>query len=236
MERPVTGAVPLPETVRYRIPGGRRRAVKSVVWLVVIAAAIVALAVMALRGEGPIAEAAVEAGLVAPPVVSVPSSWQSVAPEETGFRVSVPAGAASADGISAGLGPQAAGMVGVASELGQGGSTTVVSDGPERAPAEIAALDDPAAFGALVDSMAGALAAGTPTSAGIETMRRQVPVGNGRAVDVVVVDEVAAVTTRARFLLADGRVHVVVTTGMDEGQRRLDEVHARVISTLETTV
>jgi len=262
LERPVTGAVPLPEAVRYRSPGGRRRAVRGVVWLVVLAAALAALAVMALRGEGPIAEAAVEAGLVAPPVVSVPSSWQTVAPAGAGFRVSMPVGAASVDDVSAGLGPEAAGMVGMASALGQGGSTTVVSDGLARTPAGIAALDDPATFGALIDSMVGALVTSTANSIGtasssstgvglegdvaavppaapvaaIETMRRQAPVGNGRAVDVVVLDEAAAITTRARFLLADGRVHVVVTTGIDEGNRRLDEVHARVISTLETTV
>ena len=263
LERPATGAVPLPEAVRYRTAGGHRRAVKGVVWLVLLAAAVAALVVVALRGEGPIAEAAVEAGLVAPPVVSVPSAWGTVAPDGAGFRVSMPAGAASTDGISAGLGPQAAGMVGVASALGKGGSTTVVSDGLARTPAEVAALDDPSAFGALVDSMAGALATstvspiGTASSssagvgpggdaaaavppatpmAGIETVRREAPVGNGRAIDVVVVDDAAAVTIRVRFLLADGRVHVVVTIGLDEGHRRLDDVHARVLGSLDTAL
>ena len=249
LERPVAGPVPLPESVRYRTVGGHRRAVKSVVWSVLLAAGLAALAVMAVRGEGPIAEAAVEAGLVAPPVVSVPSSWQTVSPDGVGFRASMPAGSATTDGGSAGLGPQGAELVGVATALGQGGSTTVVADGPERAPAELAALDDPAAFGSLVDSMVGSLATSTSTPApnggvesaapappaGVETMRRQTPVANGRAIDVVVADEASAVTTRARFLLADGRVHVVVTSGMDEGHRRLDEVHARVISALETT-
>ncbi len=257
LERPVAGPIPLPESVRYRTAGGHRRVVKGVVWSVVLAAGVAALAVMAMRGEGPIAEAAVEAGLVAPPSVSVPSSWQTVSPDGVGFRASVPSGSATTDGVSAGLGPQAAGLIGVSASLGSGGSTTVVADAAQRGPAELAALDDPAAFGMLVDSMVGPLAispspfapashsggasgdtsdlAPVASPGGIETMRRQTPVGNGRAVDVVVANDTTAVTTRARFLLADGRVHVVVTSGMDEGHRRLDEVHARVISALETT-
>jgi hypothetical protein len=258
----VAGPIPLPESVRYRTAGGHRRVVKGVVWSVVLAAGVAALAFMAMRGEGSIAEAAVEAGLVAPPAVSVPSSWQTVSPDGAGFRASVPSGSATTDGVSAGLGPQAAGLIGVSASLGSGGSTTVVADAAQRGPAELAALDDPAAFGMLVDSMVGPLAispspfapashsgggvsgamsgdtsdlAPAASPGGIETMRRQTPVGNGRAVDVVVANDTTAVTTRARFLLADGRVHVVVTSGMDEGHRRLDEVHARVISGLETT-
>ena len=93
-------------------------------------------------------------------------------------------------------------------------------------------MDDPAAFGGLVDAMVSGLVGATEH--GRETVRREVPVGNGRAVDVVVVDDTAGTTARARYLLADGRMYAVVTTGLDEGAKDLDEVHARMLASFDT--
>jgi hypothetical protein len=73
------------------------------------------------------------------------------------------------------------------------------------------------------------MVASTATATATETVRRDVPVGNGRAVDLVVVDEAEGVTTRARYHLVGGHLLGVVTTGLDEGADRLDEVHARVL-------
>jgi hypothetical protein len=73
------------------------------------------------------------------------------------------------------------------------------------------------------------------TGSGVETVRRDIPVGNGRAVDVVVVDESAGTTTRARYLLANGRMYAVVTSGLDAGAENLDEVHSRMLGSFEAT-
>jgi hypothetical protein len=100
--------------------------------------------------------------------------------------------------------------------------------------ASVSAMDDPAAFDGLVSTLAAGLEG--LTDHGTETVRRDVPVGFGRAVDVVIVDDVEGVTTRVRYVLADGRVYALVTSGVDEGAEQLDEVHARLLETFEPSV
>lgn len=231
LERPAS--VPMPAVVRYRNPGEHRRVwVLSVVALVVLGA-LTALGVMAMRGEGPLAAAAIDAGLATPPVVNVPDQWTVVSSTDGAFRVEMPAGATDLDGLVDSANPASGSTFGFRTEFGQGGSTAVVSTDFGMAPGALSSMDDPAAFGSLVDAMVSGLVGATEH--GRESVRREVPVGNGRAVDVVVVDDTAGTTARARYLLADGRMYAVVTSGLDEGAKDLDEVHARMLASFDTT-
>ncbi len=231
LERPT--AVPMPSTVRYRTPGEHRRVWVVGVVVLALLGGVVALGVMAMRGDGPLAEVAVDAGLAEPPVVDVPDAWVRRSSAEGAFRIEMPAGATDLAGLVDAANPASGSTYGFQTTFGRGGSTAVVSTDFGMAPGTLAAMDDPAAFGGLVDAMVSGLIAGTDQ--GVETVRREVPVGNGRAVDVVVVDDVAGTTTRARYLLADGRMYAVVTAGLDEGAAALDEVHARMLASFETT-
>jgi hypothetical protein len=231
LERPT--AVPMPTTVRYRTPGEHRRVWVLAVVVLALLGGVVALGVMAMQGDGPLAQVAVDAGLAAPPVVDVPDEWVRRSSTEGAFRIEMPAGATDLKGLVDAANPASGSTYGFQTTFGQGGSTAVVSTDFGMAPGTLAAMDDPAAFGGLVDAMVSGLIAGTDQ--GEETVRREVPVGNGRAVDVVVVDDVAGTTTRARYLLADGRMYAVVTAGLDEGAEALDEVHARMLGSFETT-
>lgn len=231
LERPV--AAPVPGEIRYRQPGEHRRAWTIGVLLVVVLGAAVVLGAMAVRGDGPLADVLVDAGVLPPPPVHVPDSWTNVSSEEGAFTVTMPAGATALDGIVDAQNPAAGSTHGFETRLGEGGSTAVVSTDFGMAPGTLAGMDDPAAFNGLVDSMVAGIVG--ETDGGAETVRREVPVGNGRAVDAVVVDDVAGVTTRVRYLLADGRMFAVVTSGLDEGADDLDEVHARMLSTFEVS-
>ena len=229
LERPT--AVPMPTTVRYRQPGSHRRTVKLVVVVLALLAAVVAVVVLALRGEGPVARAAVDAGLVAAPVVSVPDTWATKVSDAGAFRISMPQGASALEGMVDAQNPAAGSTFGFQFGFGDGGSTAVVSTDFGMAPGALGAMDDPAAFNGMVDSMVAGLVG--MTGSGEETVRREVPVGNGRAVDLVVVDESAGTTTRARYLLANGRMYAVVTSGLDAGAEDLDEVHSRMLGSFE---
>lgn len=231
LERPAS--VPMPQTVRYRSPGEHRRRGVVVVLVLVLVAAIAGLVVMGLRGEGPLARTVVEAGLVAPPVVSVPDAWSTVASDDGAFRLAMPRGATELSEVVDAANPAAGSTYGYEVQLGEGGSAAVVSSDFGMAPADIMAIDDPARFDGMVDAMVAGMIGPGGTSR--ETVRRDVPVGNGRAADLVVVDEATASTARVRILLADGRMYMVMTSGSDEGADRLDEVHARLLDTFETT-
>ena len=209
---------------RYRTRSGAGRRVMVVVALVLGGFAV--LVALALRGQGPLAEQVVDVGLVGAPVVSVPGAWVTASSERGGFSAAMPAGVQRLEAPFDPADPTAGALHGYRTQLGEGGSTLV--DGGElggRPELVRSATDDPAAFSALVDWMVASMSTATAT----ETVRRDVPVGNGRAVDLVVVDEAEGVTTRARYHLAGGHLLGVVTSGLDEGADRLDEVHARVL-------
>lgn len=209
---------------RTRSGAGRR----VVVVVALVLGGLVVLVVLALRGQGPIADDLVDAGLIGAPVVSVPGAWVTASSERGGFSAAMPAGLQRLEAPFDPADPTAGALHGYRTQLGEGGSTQVVGwDLAGRPELVRSATDDPAAFSALVDWMVASMAAGTPTAT--ETVRRDVPVGNGRAVDLVVVDEAAGVTTRARYHLVGNDLLAVVTTGLDEGADRLDEVHARVL-------
>jgi len=209
---------------RYRTRSGAGRRVVVVVALVLGGFAV--LVALALRGQGPLAEQVVDVGLVGAPVVSVPGAWVTASSERGGFSAAMPAGVQRLEVPFDPADPTAGALHGYRTQLGEGGSTQVVGwDLAGRPELVRSATDDPAAFSALVDWMVASMSTATAT----ETVRRDVPVGNGRAVDLVVVDEAEGVTTRARYHLAGGHLLGVVTSGLDEGADRLDEVHARVL-------
>lgn len=232
LERPT--AVPMPTVVRYRNPGEHRRVAGMLTVLGVMVAGVVVLGVMALRGDGPLADVAVDVGLVAPPLVDVPDAWTTKVSEPGAFRVSMPASATELADMLDPQHPAAGSTLGYEAALGEGGSTTVVSTDFGMGAASVSAMDDPAAFDGLVSTLAAGLEG--LTDHGTETVRRDVPVGFGRAVDVVIVDDVEGVTTRVRYVLANGRVYALVTSGVDEGAEQLDEVHARLLETFEPSV
>jgi hypothetical protein len=223
-------AVPMPAAVQYRVAGSGRRVGMMVLVLVLAVVALGVLAVMAVRGDGPLADLAVESGLVAPPLVDVPDEWVAFSSGPGRFEVALPAGATPAEVFDDPANPAAASTFGFEADLGEGGSTAVISTDFGMAPGSLDLMDDPVAFDELVGVLVGGLTEMSESAR--ETVRREVPVGYGRAMDVVVVDDEAGMTSRARFLLADGRVLAVMTTGLDAGAEELDEVHARVIDSL----
>lgn len=228
LDRPT--AVPMPATVQYRVAGSGRRVWMAVLALGAIVVGLGALAVTTLRGDGPLADVAVESGLVAPPLVDVPDEWATFSSAPGRFEVSLPAGATAADVIDDPADPAATTTYAFESDLGEGGGTLVLSTDLGMAPGDLDVLDDPVAFEELVGVMVNGLT--EMTDASRETVRREAPVGYGRAMDVVLVDDEVGMTSRARFLLANGRLLAVMTTGLDAGAEELDEVHARVIDSL----
>jgi hypothetical protein len=215
LDRPTVAAGP--STLRYREPGRHRRTTRLVVVVGLALVALAVLGVMAARGDGPLADAAVDAGLVAPPVVDVPDRWVTASSDAGGFRATLPEGARAATGAAEGF----------EADLGPGGSA-VVTWSPLAAPP---GADDAVLLQESATRLSQALSAAAPGS--METIRREVPVGNGRAADLVVIDEAGATTTRARIWLVGGRVLTVVTAGDDRGADELDEVHARLLAGLE---
>lgn len=232
MERPAPPSTAAAPAVRYRQPGRGRRVAGWMVVLGVLVTAAVVLGAMAVRHQGPFADLAVDAGLIAPPLVDVPDRWALRESEAGRFEVVMPAGATPLDEPVDPAAPAAGGTFGFESSLGEGGSTAVVSTDMGQA-ANLAVMDDPVGFDALVDLVSSVVV--QSSASGTETVRRPVQVANGRAVDVVVVDDTEAITTRARYVLAGGRLHAIITTGADEGAAALDEVHARVLDTFEIT-
>ena len=208
----------------YRTRSGAGRRV--VVVLALVLGGLAVLVALAVRGQGPLADDLVEAGLVGAPVVSVPGAWVTASSERGGFSASLPAGAQPLETPFDPADLSAGALHGFRTQLGEGGSTRVVALDLSGRPDLVRAADgDAAAFSALVDWMVATMTAGF----GTETVRREVPVGNGRAVDLVVVDDAEGVTTRVRYHLAGDHLFGVITTGLDEGADQLDEVHARVL-------
>lgn len=228
LERPT--AIPMPSKVTYRSAAARRDRTRIVVLATLVIALLVGVGMATSRGEGPLARVLVDAGLLEPAPVTVPDSWTTITSNGGAFSVELPAGAGELDLSIDPSSPAAATTFGYQASLGEGGSTVVISSDLGMGGA-VGALDDPIAFTTLVDSMVGGLLGTSPD--GRETVRRDVPVGNGRAVDVVIVDDGASSTIRAHYVLAGDRVYAMVTRGVDEGGRALDEVHGRVVDSFQ---
>jgi hypothetical protein len=230
MERPAPAAAA--PALRYRQPGRGRRVAGWMVVLGVLVTAAVVLGAMAVRHQGPFADLAVDAGLIAPPLVDVPDRWTLRESEAGRFEVVMPVGSEDVMQPVDPADPARGDVVGYSATLGEGGDTTVIS--AELAMGvDPAQLDDARLFADLMSMVT--IDDGGPTGQGITTVRRPVRVPNGRAMDVVIVDDVNAATVRARYLLAGTRLYAIVTAGLDQGAAALDEVHARVLDTFEVT-
>ena len=213
---PVTG-----RPVRYRDPQRTRNAVKALVALVIVGGVLGVLGTMAMRGDGPLAPTFVSLGLADPPGVVVPSSWTTVSSTEGKFSALLPTGAVEHTKPVDEADPARGTYWGFEADLGEEGSIVVLSSDLGVGGA-LRSFDD-AGFSALVDRF---VAEG---ELGIETVRRDVLVGVGRVKDSVIAEPDGTAASRVRFLLADDRLHVLVTHGPDEYSRELDEAHARLI-------
>lgn len=225
LERPAPG-IPMPQTVRFRTKKQRRMSPAVLVVLLLLVGAIGVLVGMGVRGEGPLAEQVVDMGLVAPPAVSVPDAWAERTSKDGHFSVDLPAGASVLD-EPVNLSDPAAGTVrGFELDLGVGGEASVAAV-EQPGAAELVGSADDAAFAMLVQRFV------SNADLGEVGVTRDVQVGNGRAVDVVLIDESDARTTRARFHEAGGRLYLLVTSGLDEYGDDLDRVHARLTDTFD---
>jgi len=218
LERPAPGIGG--RAVSYRDPARTRRvAVRSIVALVVVAV-LTGLGAMAMRGEGPLASTFVSLGLADPPPVVVPSAWTRVTSTEGRFSAELPVGAVERSEPVDPADPARGTYHGFEVELGDEGGIAVLSTDLGR---DLDGLDD-AGFDLLVDRFL------LEEELGVETVRRDVLVGVGRAKDSVVAAPEGERASRIRFLLAGGRLHVLATHGPDEYSRKLDEAHARLIA------
>ncbi len=224
LDRPV--AVPMPATVQFRQPGRSRSGARVALVVLVLLGALGVLVVMGARGDGPLARTVVEVGLVAPPAVSIPSTWGTFTSDDGGFSVDLPANAEELSEPIDAADPGAGSAVGYEVPLGVSGEAAVVAMSGPRLQSTLDAVDD-AGFVDLIRFFV----AGSPD--GETTVTRDVPTGNGRAVDVVQIDEGAGTTTRVRFHAAEGRLFVIGTSGVDEYQAELDAAHARIVDSLE---
>lgn len=224
LDRPT--AVPMPATVQFRQPGRSRSGARVAVVVLVLLGALGVLVVMGARGDGPLARTVVEVGLVAPPAVSIPSTWATFSSDDGGFEVDLPANAEELSGPIDAADPGAGAAVGYEIPLGVSGEAAVVAMSGPTLQSTLDAVDD-AGFVDLVRFFV----ADSPD--GEATVTRDVPTGNGRAVDVVQIDEQAGTTTRVRFHAAEGRLFVIGTSGADEYQAELDAAHARMVDSLE---
>ncbi len=215
-------SVPQPERVVYRNPHRRRNAVRAVMAFVLLLGGVAALVVLGAEGDGPLARSLVDAGLIEAPVVDVPSDWAVVTSGPGQFVAAVPMGA---EEVGVGVDPAdpgSGGPSGFTAQLGEEGSMSVVSIpvGPE--------VDSDAGFAATIGQFAAM------SGLGEETIRREAPVGDGRAADVVFVEGDSS-TTRVRFQMTGGRLYVLSTGGSDLGADELDAAHARLIDGFRAT-
>ena len=221
LERPTV--VPLSESATFRAGGGRGVSLPTVVIGAVIAALLTAGVVTGLQNQGPLAVPLQQIGLIEPPVVVVPDQWVTVTSAEGGFSVSMPAGVTDA-AIDEQL--AATGVKGFAADLGEQGRMLAVSTDLGRSPAEMQALDTDAGFATFVDFYV------STAGLGEETVRREVQVSHGRAIDsVLVLDD--EYTTRVRFMMTGGRFVVLSTAGHDSGASALDEAHPKLVDSFD---
>lgn len=211
LERRPPTAAPMPEHLEYRQRRSGRRGRLAVA--LVALGALVAGVVVGLDGRGPFAEPLVSAGLIAPPAVRIPSSWVEVSPDGGGFVAALPQGAK----------PLGEDLVGYTVPVGERAALTVFSTDFDLGPSGMAAYGSAGGLDELIDRFTAVVGVGE------EIVRREVRAAEGWASDAVYVSD-DGVTTRARFHLARGRFHGVVTAGPDEAMDQLDAVHPQLLS------
>lgn len=221
LERPTV--VPLSESATFRTAGSGGVSASKVVIASVLAALLTVGVVMGVRNQGPLSVPMQRLGVIDPPVVVVPARWSGVTPTEGGFKVSMPVGATAITEDPFGV---SAGMKGHVVELGPEGRMVAMSTDFGRDPAGMRLLDTDEGFASLVSLYVGGAGLGG------ETVRREVQISHGRALDsVLVLDDQH--TTRARFMMTGGRFVVLLTEGDDSGAAALDEAHPRLVDSFD---
>ena len=215
---------PLPETVTFRSSGP---AIRPAVLLLLVPLAAIVVAAAGYLGHGPLADQFVRWGLTSERAELLPATWAPVIDPSGSFRADLPAGSTDvftefdpAD-LAAGwvVGEHVEGVSGASMEAAW---TTFGYD-----PEAISAFEDPGGLRALAQRYVDTRFDGAPM-----TVARDAQVPEGHAVDVVLADS-SDVTTRVRFVLADGRFYALSTTGPESGSRELDAAHRRLLRSFD---
>ena len=181
LERP-SGASGEHPQIRYRSRARRRKVIRVLVVFVALGAGVVALVAFDARADGPLTEQLVRLGVLGEPVVSVPDAWSTIElGESAGGSVQVEAALPNERyPVTAALpapAPPGAQLAGAEATLGTLGTTAALSSDLGGAAA---AFDGDAGLGSLADAIVA-------TVPGQELSRSTAMIGEGRALDVVVV-------------------------------------------------
>ena len=214
-----------PADLRYR--GSARSGVsgRTVVLLVMVLGALGVLGFLAMRGDGPLASVAVDLGLADPPAVVIPDDWATLTSTDGRFGVELPAGAVEHDAPVDPTSPDLGQLLGFRVPLGERGEMLALWTDFGLGVERLRNIDD-ASFNAVVDEVI------VRARLGEETVRRDGIVSTGRAVDSVLANGDDS-TTRVRFQLVGGHLHLLVTRGAEDGARELNEAHARLIESFD---
>ena len=210
-----------PADVRYPTRSRSGVSGRAIALLVVVLGAVGVLVVMALRGDGPLASVAVDLGLADPPAVVVPEQWVTLHSTDGNFGVEIPSGAKEHEAPVDAAAPDLGQLRGFRVELGERGEMLALWTDFGLGGDRLRHIDD-ASFNAVVDEVI------VRARLGEETVRRDGIVAAGRAVDSVLANGEDS-TTRIRFQLVEGRLHLLMTRGSEDGARQLNEAHARLI-------
>jgi hypothetical protein len=216
-----------PADVRYRGRSSSGLPARTVALLVVAVVVVGVLGALAVRGDGPFASAAIDLGLADAPAVVVPDAWSTLTSTEGKFRADLPAGAVEHKAPVDPTDPVLGQMIGFRVPLGEGGEMLALWTDFGLGDDRLGRIDD-AQLGAVVDQVI------LRADLGEETVRRDGIVDTGRAFDSVLANGDDA-TTRVRFQLVGGRLHLLITRGVEDGARALNEAHARLIAGFDST-
>jgi hypothetical protein len=215
---------PMPDVIRYRQP---RVWVTPRTFLLLVPVAAIVVAVLAWLGHGPLATQFEDWGIARTPPGELPAQWTPVVDKAGRFEASLPVGATDVFEYLDPAAPANGGLLGKRFETASGISLeSVWTDFALPPEAVEAAAATPAGLQELADRYAAVRLSGD------RTVVRDAMVGEGRAIDTVYVDGDRG-TTRARFVVVDGRLHALVTSGPDELSPELDAAHRRLLSSLD---
>lgn len=198
----------MPDVVVYR---GRGH-VRAILAVVIVAATLGGGVAYGLDGRGPLADPLVELGLAEAPPVRIPSTWEPIGSSEAGFVAAVPQGVEPLD----------APFVGGSAQVGENAAVTAFATDFGLGPDGMAPYRSAEGLRELADRFADLLAFGE------QVVYNELVPAEGWAVDTVYVK--GEDTTRARFHLARGRLHLLITSGPDSATAVLDEAHRRLLA------
>ena len=211
--------------LRYRTRSRSGLSGRTWALLIVVVGGLGALGFLAMRGDGPLASVAVDLRLADPPAVVVPEQWVTLTSTDGKFGAELPAGAVEYDAPVDAAAPDLGQLRGFRVPLGERGEMLAVWTDFGLGAERLRNIDDPS-FNAVVDEVI------VRARLGEETVRRAGLVSTGRAVDSVLANGEHS-TTRVRFQLVGGRLHLLITRGAEDGARELNEAHARLIESFD---